>query len=181
MVGFRPVCSLPLCLQVWKGSVADPPLDANIVCRLPKALFDEQTHLQDALNKLLRGIQDYRELLDGQLVETKLDYPGKTIIQHLPPTLGAESQKPEQQERRKKRSFFTGFYNFFFGNQDAVIENLQNDFSRLQSNFKTIVTEEHRSFKELVQDNQQLEESINSLKLQEIADYKASRRCFSSC
>ena len=86
---------------VW----ADPPLDANIICLLPKALFNEQTHLQDALNKLLRGIKDYQELLDGQLVETKLDYPGKTIIQHLPPTLGSEYQKHEQQERRKNTAF----------------------------------------------------------------------------
>ena len=71
---------------------------------------------------------------------------------------------------KQKRSIFSGIYNFLFGNEDEVIDQIQSDFSRLQNNFKQIVSDEHRSFKEIIGDNHRLGESLNSLKLQEIAD-----------
>ena len=61
-------------------------------------------------------------------------------------------------------------WNFFFGNEDQVLESMQRDFGKMQTNFRTLVSSEHKNFDALKGDNQILEEAINQLKLQEIAD-----------
>ena len=61
--------------SVWM----DPPLKAKILCRLPKALFDEQLGLQEAHQRLMRGVKNYNQLLKGQVVNTKIHYPNTVI------------------------------------------------------------------------------------------------------
>ena len=111
-----------------------------------------------------------KDSTDVPLMET----PKVTPNAHTEPeSQEAEKMKIEEETRRssrKKRSFFSGLWSFFFGNSDAVIQSLQDDFGKLQHNFKEVVSEEHTNFNNLVHENQDLKQAINILKISEISD-----------